>query len=365
VNGGGFNNAVGLTVATALLNASDHLPVMVTLQAPAKISASSQLDFGRVIVGAATSLALSVSDPATAPADELTYTLTAPAGFTAPAGTFQAFTGAGANAHAISMDTTTPVSRAGTLVVACDDPDSTSKPVLLSGTVLAHVVPSLDSLAIVLADTVDFGAHPVGESIDMARCLHNVGWNTLQSGLELLSGVISGGAGRFSIVGGFSPSQIAGTGRCFTLRFDDQGATPDSTYEATLTFSGTDEALPGQTASPSLTLVLRASAMSGGATGVSPGRPDRVAFLPPRPNPFRHDVDLSFELPRDGNVSLVIFDLSGRRVAGVLEGLKPAGRHTVRWKPTDDSGAPLRAGLYVVRMQTPGFTGTRRIVLLP
>ncbi len=365
VNGGGFNNAVDLTIATALLNASDHLPVMVTLQAPARIAASSQLDFGRVIVGAATGLALGVSNPAAAPADELTYTLAAPAGFAAPSGTFQAFTGAGANAHAISMGTTTPVSQAGTLVVACDDPDSTSKSVLLSGTVLAHAVPSLDSLGVVRADTVDFGAHRVGEFADTARCVHNVGWNTLQSRLELQSGLISGGAGRFSIVGGFSPSQIAGTGRCFTLHFDGQGATIDSSYEATLTFSGSDEALPGQAPLPGLTLALRASVMSGGVAGVSSGRPDRMAFLPPRPNPFRHDIEFSFELSRDGNVSLVTFDLSGRRIAGILEGLKPAGRHTVRWKPSDDFGAPLRAGLYLVRLQTPGFTDTRRIVLLP
>jgi len=365
VNGGGFNNAVGLAIATALLNSSDHLPVMVTLQAPAKIATSSQLDFGRVIVSAAVNLALSVSNPATAPADELTYTMSAPAGFSAPAGSFQALTGAGANAHAISIDTTTPASRTGTLLVACDDPDSTSKSVLLSGTVLAHAVPSLDSLEVVQADTVDFGAHPAGEFTDSAQRVHNVGWNTLQSGLELQSGSISGGAGRFSIVGGFSPSQIAGTGRTFTLHFDGQGATTDSTYEATLTFSGSDEALPGQTASPSLTVVLRANVSGGGSTGVSPERPDRMAFLPPRPNPFRQEVDFSFDLSRDGNVSLVTFDLSGRRIAGILEGPMPAGRYTMRWKPTDDSGVPLRAGLYLVRLRTPGFAGTRRIVLLP
>jgi hypothetical protein len=365
VNGGGFNNAVGLTVATALLNSSDHLPVMVTLQAPAKIAGNSQLDFGRVIVGSAPGLTLNVSNPATAPADELTYTLGAPAGFTAPAGAFQAFTGAGANAHAISMDTSTPATRAGTLAVACDDPDSTSKSVLLSGTVLAHAVPSHDSLVVVDADTVDFGAHQAGAFTDMATCVHNVGWTTLQSRLELLSGSINGGAGRFSIVGGFSPSQVSGTGRCFTLHFDDQGATLDSTYQATLTFTSSDEALPGQAALPSLTLVLRASMLSGGTAGVPLGRPERMAFLPPRPNPIRHDVDLSFELSHDVNVSLVAFDLTGRRVGGIVEGSTPAGRHTVRWRPVDDSGTPLRAGLYLVRLRTPGFTGTRRIVLLP
>jgi hypothetical protein len=365
VNGGGFNNAVGLPVATALLNSSDHLPVMVTIQAPAKIAANSQLDFGRVVVGGAPSLALNVSDPATTPADELTYTLTAPAGFTAPSGTLQALAGTGGNVHAIGMDASTVGPRGGTLTIASDAPDSTSKSVLLSGTVIAHAVPSLDSLAIVVADTLDFGAHSVGGFGDSVRCVHNVGWTALQSMLDVLGGPISGGAGRFSIVGGFEPIEIAGTGGCFSLHFDDQGATLDSTYEATLSFTCSDEALPGGTASPSLTVLLRARPTSGVGVGGSSRLPDRVAFLPPRPNPFRHDVDLSLELPRDGNVSLEAFDLSGRRVAGILEGPKPAGRYTVHWKPADDSGAPLRAGLYLVRLQTPGFSRTRRVVLLP
>lgn len=366
VNGGGFNGAVGLPVANALFGSSDHLPVMMTIQAPAKIAATSQLDFGRVIVGAAAARNLSVSNPAVVPADELTYTLAAPAGFSAPGGTLQELAGAAPNLHAISMNTSSPATLSGALVVACDDPDSSAKNVLLSGTVIAHAAPSLDSLAIARADTVDFGAHLAGQFVDVTRCVHNVGWSTLQSKLELTNGVISGGAGRFSIVGGFSPSEIAGTSRCFGIHFSDSGATLDSTYQATLTFSSVDEPLPGGTALPPITIVLRASAMSSaGAAGVPDVARGRVAFFPPTPNPFRGGVDLSFDLPRDGRVSLVAFDLSGRRVSGILDGFQAVGRHTVRWRAIDDSGAPLSAGVYLVQLKAGGFTATRRVAYLP
>src|SRR3989442_1105451 len=90
VNGGGFNTAVGLTIATALKNASDHLPVVCTVQVASKIAAASQLDFGPVIIGGPGSQTLTVTNSATAPADDLDYSLTAPAGFSAPGGSFSA-----------------------------------------------------------------------------------------------------------------------------------------------------------------------------------------------------------------------------------------------------------------------------------
>ena len=46
INGGGFNNAVGLAVANALHDASDHLPVVMVIQIPARVSVPSLLSFG-------------------------------------------------------------------------------------------------------------------------------------------------------------------------------------------------------------------------------------------------------------------------------------------------------------------------------
>ena len=159
VNAGGYNYDVGMTVATALFYSSDHLPVTVTLQAPAKVATASQLAFGRVIVGAAAEQPLTVANGALVPADELSYALVAPAGFAAPAGSFAAQAGLPGNVHAVSMATATVGVMGDTLRVSCDDPDSTSKPVLLSGTVLRHAVASLDSLAVLTETTLDFGTH--------------------------------------------------------------------------------------------------------------------------------------------------------------------------------------------------------------
>jgi endonuclease/exonuclease/phosphatase family metal-dependent hydrolase len=364
VNGGGVNYAVGMDVASALYYASDHLPVMVTLQAPAKVLAASRLDFGPVIVGATAEQPLTVTNGAAAPADELGYSLAAPAGFAAPAGPFTANAGAAGNVHAVSIVTTDPGVMGGVLTVSCDDPDSTAKLTQLSGTVLAHAVASLDSAGVSTGTSLDFGTHAPGDHADLPVRVHNAGWGALQAKLELTGGVITGGNGRFSIVGGFEAAELAGIGRTCALRFDGVGATADSTYEATLVLSGTDEPLPG--ASPASDLVVTLSArLLPGDTVVTDPLPERIAFHPPSPNPFHGTTTLRFDLQREADVSLELFDLSGRRVATILQGRRPAGRHSLQLGPVVGGRGPLQAGLYFVNFRAGDFSRTRRLVLVP
>jgi hypothetical protein len=232
VNAGGFNNAVGITVANALHDASDHLPVCIVLQLPAKILAASQINFGNVIVGGTAQQNLNVANSATDPADELDYTMAAPAGFTAPPDPFQAFAGVPGNDHTIEMSTVSSGVKTGTLAITSDAPDSTLKNVLLSGTVLEHAEASSIGNT-VLASFVDLGDHWQARSSIAVR-VHNHGYDALQARLSVTAGVITGGAGR-SLVGGFSAGLLAGVGKTYNVHFDDTGATRDSVYTATLT----------------------------------------------------------------------------------------------------------------------------------
>ena len=177
--------------------------------------------------------------------------------------------------------------------------------------------------------------------------------------------MITGGGGRFSIVGGFSPSLVAGTGQRYTLHFDDSGATKDTTYEATLTFTNSDEPLPGATAAASLVVHLVARPKQGNDVDVPPGAPTTLRFYAPRPNPLSRETSFAFDLPRSGPVTLEVFDVNGRRVASIVSGELPAGHHEARWTATGERGGRLAAGLYFARFATTGFTDSRRLVLLP
>lgn len=363
VNGDGFNNAVGLTIANALWTASDHLPVIVTVQVASRISAASAVDFGSVIVGSTPQDTLRVTNSAIAPADSLNYSFAAPAGFAAPGGVFSAAAG-GTNIHLLGMSTGSIGAVSGTLTVSTDAPDSLSKSVLLSGTVVAHAVPSLDSASVVTAGTGDFGTHAAGSFPPVEVRVHDFGYSALQAKLAVANGVITGGDGRFSIIGGFSPEVVGGTGYTYELQFDGAGATQDSTYDATLTLSTADEPIPG--AAPQSDLVVHLTARASGNSGVGDGPlPASLAFLPPRPNPAGAGTRFAFDLPRAAQVSLAVFDPSGRRVATVVDGSLGAGRHEIQWAARDDEGRRLAAGLYFVRFSTPGYLRTRRIALLP
>jgi hypothetical protein len=364
VNDGGFNGSVGLDVANALFNCSDHLPVVITIQVPAKVVAESELNFGDAIVGGAPTLNLNVSNGAAVPGDELDYTMVAPVGFTSPGGPFQRNAGAAAAAHSIGMLTGSSGVKGGTLVMSTDDPDSATKNVLISGRVLEHSVGSLDSLVTVTMDDLDFGEHEVGAFPDSFARVHNRQAFALQAKLSIDGGVITGGDGRFTIIGGFSGALLDGTGQTYNLHFDDTGATLDSTYTATLTFSVSDEPLPGAT--PGADLVVNLSATpSSGTVAVLPGMPSTLRFYPPRPNPLTSGATFGFDLPAASRVDLAIYDLSGRRVATLASGETAAGRHVEFWNARDDRGGRVPAGIYFASFTTAGMSRTTRVVVLP
>ncbi len=361
VNQDGRNDAVPLAVADALKLAADHLPVVATLQLPAKIGVVTALDLGAAIVGGAASQNLTVENVGTLlPVDALTYSMTPPAGFTAPAGSFEALTGSPGNVHPIGMSTATAGPKAGTLAIASDDVDLPTANVSLTGTVLDHAVASLDSSALVPIDTLYLGARELGGFRDSSVRVHNAGYDALQARLSLDGGSIVGGSGRFSIVGGFSGGLVAGVGRTYNIHFDDDGATLDQTYEALLTFESSDEPLPGAATQNDLVVLLRARPVT--TTGVGDHLPAAVEFFPARPNPITRETTLHFELPSVAPVRIEVFDLTGRLMATVADRTFEAGRHDVRW---DAAGGRTPPGLYFARFTTPGHHAVQRIIVLP
>src|SRR5262245_2126491 len=128
----------GAAYATALWNASDHLPSRIDIQVPAKISVPTSLAFGSVIVGATATQNLAISNVALPPADALTYALAPDPGFTAPGGTFNLSVAASPASQAIGMSTASAGVKSGGLEITSDDVDLPSVFVDLGGTVLDH-----------------------------------------------------------------------------------------------------------------------------------------------------------------------------------------------------------------------------------
>ncbi|HET9232533.1 MAG TPA: T9SS type A sorting domain-containing protein, partial [Candidatus Eisenbacteria bacterium] len=59
-----------------------------------------------------------------------------------------------------------------------------------------------------------------------------------------------------------------------------------------------------------------------------------------------------------------VFDIRGAHVARLEEGVRDPGTHIHVGFPDADVGSPLGAGVYVLRLSGPGFSETRRIIVL-
>jgi hypothetical protein len=96
-----------------------------------------------------------------------------------------------------------------------------------------------------------------------------------------------------------------------------------------------------------------------------PAVPRAVVLAAPFPNPFRTRATLRFTLPSEGRVTLGCYDVAGRVVRTLVDGVLPAGSHAADWDGRDALGNALPAGLYFARLTADGHELTRRVMRLP
>ncbi|HTY37035.1 MAG TPA: T9SS type A sorting domain-containing protein, partial [Bacteroidota bacterium] len=83
------------------------------------------------------------------------------------------------------------------------------------------------------------------------------------------------------------------------------------------------------------------------------------ALLQNYPNPFNPSTAINYQLTATGVVRLKIFDALGKEVATLVDGMQPAGSHTVVWNAQN-----LPSGVYVCRLVSGAYVGTKKMVLM-
>ncbi len=93
--------------------------------------------------------------------------------------------------------------------------------------------------------------------------------------------------------------------------------------------------------------------------------PSVFRLYPSSGNPFRSSTEIRYDLPREAEVDLSIYDLAGRRVRLLVGGgAVNAGRHAVAWDGRDDGGRMLPAGIYLYRLKAETYNAARRLVFM-
>jgi hypothetical protein len=95
------------------------------------------------------------------------------------------------------------------------------------------------------------------------------------------------------------------------------------------------------------------------------GAPVSVATLSRNaPNPFARTTAIRFEIPREGETVLSVYDVSGRVIKHLVNGTMPAGTHVTVWDGRDDAGNDVHAGVYFSRLTVAGVARSQRMVLM-
>ena len=87
--------------------------------------------------------------------------------------------------------------------------------------------------------------------------------------------------------------------------------------------------------------------------------PQIYALLQNYPNPFNPTTKIKFDLPKQGFVSLKVYDVLGKEVAALVSGVKNAGSYIVEFK-----GANLSSGIYYYRLEAGNFVNVKKMVLI-
>jgi hypothetical protein len=101
------------------------------------------------------------------------------------------------------------------------------------------------------------------------------------------------------------------------------------------------------------------NAIAAGVTSDVSAHPENFDLLQNYPNPFNPSTAISYQLAIASPVKLTVYDLLGRLVATLDEGLRQPGSHVVRWDASE-----LTSGIYFYQLSTPGKTQTRKAVFL-
>jgi len=83
-----------------------------------------------------------------------------------------------------------------------------------------------------------------------------------------------------------------------------------------------------------------------------------------RPNPFNPSTTIRYALPARSHVRVGIYDVAGRIVDVLQDGVQEAGPQELRWDGDDGAGRSLGAGVYVVRLDTGRQTRFAKMTLL-
>jgi len=82
------------------------------------------------------------------------------------------------------------------------------------------------------------------------------------------------------------------------------------------------------------------------------------------PNPFNAETTIEYQLPEDAQVTMTIYNSMGQEIRRLIESKQSAGSHKIVWNGLDNQGKAVTSGIYHLKMQSPSFVGTQKLLIM-
>jgi hypothetical protein len=90
----------------------------------------------------------------------------------------------------------------------------------------------------------------------------------------------------------------------------------------------------------------------------------RPCLFAPSPNPFARTTTIRYQTNIEGRSSVAIHDVTGRKVCNLMTTYQRPGIYSVTWTGRDDRQRQLPEGIYFVRLQTPNYAESKKLILM-
>lgn len=194
--------------------------------------------------------------------------------------------------------------------------------------------------------TVTLGT-PAGFSARVATRAVDLSWQAMSSG---------GGSGYhlYRSLGASPANSLLGVLPVDATAYTDTTVTPGTQYTYRLAaFQGSAEGVPAV-----VLVTVPGDLLATAATSIHG-----------YPNPAHGSVTFRFlggtRAGEPGSTHIVIYDLTGRRIRDLLDGVVPAGEQTIQWNGRSDHGQVVAPGVYNVILEGPAGRSVARIALVP
>ncbi len=92
--------------------------------------------------------------------------------------------------------------------------------------------------------------------------------------------------------------------------------------------------------------------------------PSEFSLNPAQPNPFNMSTSITFGLPEESKVEILVYDLMGREVWKSAKTHYAAGTYSIVWNGTNHSGQPVGTGMYLVRLNSAKYNATQKVLFI-